>query len=53
MKKEYIMKLRKVSTHSYSVTLPKEVVKIYGWKERQKLVLTPRGKTITIKDWSR
>lgn len=51
MAKEYIMKVRKVSTHSYAVTLPKEVIKKFGWKERQKLVLRESGKKIIIRDW--
>jgi len=51
--KKYIMKLRRVSTHSYSVTLPKELVKDFGWKEKQKLVLSRRGhrREIIISDW--
>ena len=34
---KYVMKLRRVSTHSFSITLPKELVKKFGWKERQKI----------------
>ena len=47
------MKLRRVSTHSYAVTLPKELVRKFKWKERQKLELLfgGRKKEITIKDW--
>jgi len=53
--KKFIMKLRKVSTHSYSVTIPKELIKKFGWRERQKLELTFGGKkpSITIKDWKK
>ena len=53
MMKKYIMKLRRVSTHSYAVTLPKELVRKFKWKERQKLELLfgGRKKEITIKDW--
>ncbi|MCR4325343.1 MAG: hypothetical protein NUV59_00870 [Patescibacteria group bacterium] len=40
---------------SYSVTLPKAVIRLFGWKERQKLALTihERAKSITIKDWKK
>ena len=41
--------------NSYAITLPKAVIREFGWRERQKLQLTitKRGKSITIKDWSR
>jgi antitoxin component of MazEF toxin-antitoxin module len=40
---------------SYAITLPKAVIKEFGWKERQKLQLSvsKRGKSITIRDWKR
>jgi len=47
------MKLRKVSTHSYAVTIPKEFVKEFGWRERQKLVVRRSGKKIIIFDWEK
>ncbi|GMQ94930.1 MAG: hypothetical protein BMS9Abin13_040 [Patescibacteria group bacterium] len=53
--KKFIMKLRKVSTHSYAVTIPKELIKKFGWRKRQKLELTFGGRTpsIAIKDWKK
>jgi bifunctional DNA-binding transcriptional regulator/antitoxin component of YhaV-PrlF toxin-antitoxin module len=37
---------------SYYVTLPIEVVRGLGWKEKQKVVITRvSGKKIEIKDW--
>ncbi len=55
MKKKYTMKLRKVSTHSYSVTIPKEIIKAFKWQRRQKLVLSVEGskKEIKIVDWQK
>ncbi len=50
---KYIRKLRKVSTHSYAVVIPKEVVRKFRWQERQKLSLNVRGKKITISDWDK
>lgn len=53
--KKFIMKLRKVSTHSYAVTLPKEIVKAFKWKERQKLEISFGGRKhdLLIKDWKK
>jgi antitoxin component of MazEF toxin-antitoxin module len=51
---ENIRSLTKVSSgKSYAVTLPKEMIKKLGWKERQKLVVTQKGKSLIIKDWKR
>jgi len=45
-------KLNKVSTHSYSVNIPKAIVKKYKWKEKQKLTISDLGRgKIEIKDW--
>lgn len=51
--KKHIMKIRKVSTYSYALTLPKEVVKQFKWKERQKLVVLvdEKKKEFKIRDW--
>ena len=54
MKTEKIIrKITKVGGHSYAVILPVEVVKKWGWREKQKVVLdvTKSPKRITIKDW--
>jgi len=49
--KESIRKLTKVAGVSYSVVLPKDMVKSLGWKEHQKLVVRKWGKKIVIEDW--
>lgn len=47
-----IRKITKVAGGaSYSVTLPIEMVRKLKWKERQKVAVSLRGKTISIKDW--
>jgi len=53
MQHKFIHKVRKVARYSYSITIPKQVIKKTRWKERQKLVLTfdDKKKTIIIKDW--
>lgn len=41
-----------MSKYSYSITLPKEFIDKYGWKERQKLVIKDKGRgKLEIKDW--
>jgi len=50
---KFIRKLRKVSTHSYAVVIPKQLIKKFRWKERQKLTLNSRGRKITIQDWKK
>lgn len=45
-------KLTKVSTHSYSVVIPSEIIEKYGWKEKQKLTIEDKGRgKLEIKDW--
>lgn len=47
-----IRKLTKMSGgKSYGITLPIEMVRELKWKKRQKLVVTKRGKKLTIEDW--
>ena len=41
------------SRRSYYVTLPIQIVRDFGWKERQKVVVEKRGKEIIIKDWKK
>jgi bifunctional DNA-binding transcriptional regulator/antitoxin component of YhaV-PrlF toxin-antitoxin module len=52
MSKQSIYKLKKSSAYSYSVTIPKEIVAKYGWKEKQKLTIKDKGHgKIEISDW--
>jgi bifunctional DNA-binding transcriptional regulator/antitoxin component of YhaV-PrlF toxin-antitoxin module len=50
---KFIRKLRKVSTHSYAVVIPKQLIRKFRWQERQKLTFNVRGKKITIEDWKK
>lgn len=47
-----VRKITKVGKYSYSVTIPKDMIKKLGWKERQKVVVKQKGKSITVKDWN-
>ena len=45
-------KIIKLGNYTYAVTLPAEAIKKYGWKEKQKVVVTDKGNgRIEIRDW--
>jgi bifunctional DNA-binding transcriptional regulator/antitoxin component of YhaV-PrlF toxin-antitoxin module len=49
--KKLIRKLNKVSSHSYTVNIPKEIIRKYGWRERQRLRIVDKGRgRIEIRD---
>jgi len=53
---ETVRSLSKVgSGRSYSITLPASVIRAFGWRERQKLVLKvdAKRKTILLSDWKK
>lgn len=44
----------KMSSHSFALVIPKELVKKFNWRERQKISIEELpGKTLKIKDWKR
>ena len=49
------MKLQRAGSHSYMITIPKELVKKFGWRDRQKLEITYGGRNpeLKIKDWKK
>jgi len=52
--KNNIRKIVKNGRESYYVNIPKELIKKFGWKERQKVVVTYKGrKRLEIKDWKK
>ena len=53
MKKYKERNVRKItrSGSSLNITLPVEFLAKLGWKEKQKVVLSMKGKGIVIKDW--
>lgn len=46
-----IRKITKVGRQSLAVTLPIDLVRKLGWREKQRIVVTMKGKTLTIKDY--
>jgi bifunctional DNA-binding transcriptional regulator/antitoxin component of YhaV-PrlF toxin-antitoxin module len=50
--KKNVHKLKKSSAYSYSITIPKEIIEKYGWREKQKISIVDKGRgKIEIRDW--
>jgi len=50
--KKHIRKLTKTSRCSLYVIIPKEIIKKYGWQEKQKITIVDKGRgKIEISDW--
>lgn len=48
---KFVRKIIKNGRGSYYLNLPLEMVRGLGLRERQKLTIETRGKTIVVKDW--
>lgn len=48
-----VRKISKLGKYSYSITVPKGLIKQLGWKEKQKVVVGIYGKGLRIKDWKK
>jgi len=48
-----IRKITKVGGTSYAITIPIEMMRELGWRERQRVVVEKKGDRITIKDWEK
>lgn len=48
-----IRKITKIGGSSYGITIPIEVIREFGWREHQKVILKidPKKKSIVIRDW--
>ena len=53
MAEKYTRKLIKAGTNSYVLTVPKELIDKFGWREHQKLevVFGGRKHEFTVRDW--
>lgn len=47
-----IRQITQSGSGSYAVTIPIEIIRELGWRERQKVVVKRRGRGILIVDWS-
>ncbi len=48
-----VRKVIKLGRGSLAVTLPKEFATKLKWKEKQKVIVSLKGKSLTIKDWKK
>jgi len=48
---ENIRKLTKIGDRSVGLTLPIEMIRKLNWREKQKVVVKMKGKSIIIRDW--
>ena len=48
-----IRKLTKLGKKSLAVTIPIEIIREFGWRERQKVVVKKAGRKIIISDWKK
>ena len=48
----HIRKLTKVGGKSYAITIPIEMIRGLGWRERQKVTVIQAGDQLIIRDWS-
>lgn len=48
-----IRKLHKVSQRSISLTLPIEMVRQLGWREKQKVVVKKGRGCLVVRDWKK
>ncbi|TRZ79990.1 AbrB/MazE/SpoVT family DNA-binding domain-containing protein [bacterium] len=51
-KEKYTHKISKKNKYSYGITLPKEIIDDYKWRDGQKITIESYGKgKILISDW--
>ena len=46
-----IRKITRTGGKSLGITIPVEIIRELKWRERQKVVVSKKGKTVVIKDW--
>lgn len=51
-KEKNIRKLTRAGKYTYTISIPKEMIDKYGWREKQKLVIEDKGNgRLQIRDW--
>jgi len=55
MRKTSQSEIRKIqqSKGSYFISLPISLMRKLGWREKQKITVTKRGKKLSVKDWKK
>jgi bifunctional DNA-binding transcriptional regulator/antitoxin component of YhaV-PrlF toxin-antitoxin module len=52
MPQKHTVKLTRVSKYSYTITIPKEIIAKYKWKEKQKITVEDKGRgKVEIRDF--
>lgn len=41
------------ANESYTITVPKEMIKVLNWRKGQKIVIKKQGKRLIIEDWEK
>jgi len=50
---ENVRKISRAGKSSLYVTIPIDIVRELKWREKQKVVVKKKGKTIVIEDWKK
>ncbi|MDO8461140.1 MAG: hypothetical protein Q7S38_01715 [bacterium] len=53
LREKNVRKITKVGGKSFSITLPIEIIKKLGWREKQKVTVNLRGKKVVTEDWKK
>ena len=53
LEQKNIRKLGKIGGKSIGVTIPIEFIRALRWRQKQKVVVKKRGKSIIISDWKK
>jgi len=53
MEDKNIRKLTKVGKQSIAVTIPIEIFRALGWREKQKVIVKKSGSKLIIEDWKK
>lgn len=51
--KRNIRSLTKIAGKSFGITFPIDLIRKLGWRAKQKLTVTPKGKKLVVKDWKK
>ena len=51
--KRNIRNLTRVAGKSFGITFPIDLIRALGWRPRQKLTVTSKGKKLIVKDWKK
>ena len=53
IEKRNIRNLTRVAGKSFGITFPIDLIRALGWRPRQKLTVTSKGKKLIVKDWKK